>query len=103
MVELPEPVFALAKEVSPTTALPGDLVTFTITFNNTGDPVDGVTLTDVLPDGVVFVSASDGGVYDDAAGTVVWSDLTVGSEVTALTVVVEIGAETVPGLLTNLV
>ncbi|MBN1661115.1 MAG: DUF11 domain-containing protein, partial [Anaerolineae bacterium] len=97
------PLFDLAKEAAPATAFPGDLVTFTITFNNTGDPVGDVMITDELPEGVTFVSATGGGIYSSTLHAVMWDGLTVGSEDVVATVVVEIGATTAPGILTNTV
>ena len=52
----------------------GDLVTFIITVHNGGpDNATNVVVTDVLPLGLDFVSASDGGTYDDATRTITWA------------------------------
>jgi uncharacterized repeat protein (TIGR01451 family) len=54
-------------------------VTWTLTYTLTDGPVTNAVITDPLPDFLVFVSASDGGVYDDATRTITWNlgDLTV--------------------------
>ncbi len=50
----------------------GDIVTYTITFDNVGDQVaSGVIITDTLPPGVRFVSATDGG--KKIGNRVVWT------------------------------
>lgn len=52
----------------------GDLVNFTITAHNNGPSnATNVVITDVLPIGLDFVSASDGGLYDDATRTITWA------------------------------
>ncbi|MDJ0791011.1 MAG: SdrD B-like domain-containing protein [Acidimicrobiia bacterium] len=54
---------------------PGDTVTFTVTVTNEGpSAATGVTLTDVLPPGVTYVSDTASGAFDPTTG--VW---TVGS------------------------
>jgi uncharacterized repeat protein (TIGR01451 family) len=54
-------------------------VTWTLTYTLANGPVTDAVITDPLPDFLVFVSASDGGVYDPATRTITWSlgDLTV--------------------------
>ncbi|NJM41478.1 MAG: DUF11 domain-containing protein, partial [Anaerolineae bacterium] len=50
---------SLTKSVSPSVAAPGSLVTYTLAYTISGDePAFGVTVSDTLPAGVVFVSAS---------------------------------------------
>ncbi|MDO5836176.1 MAG: DUF11 domain-containing protein [Methanobacterium sp.] len=52
----------------------GDEITFTITVHNAGpDNATNVVITDVLPLGLDFVSASDGGTYDELSRTITWS------------------------------
>jgi len=75
---------SLTKTVSATSVAVGDTVVFVITVDN-GGPSDasGVEVTDILPDGYVFVSANASvGAYDEASG--VWNvgDLAVGSQAT---------------------
>ena len=51
----------------------GGSVEYTITWSSGAKPNDGCGVNDVLPGDVVFVSASNGGVYDPATHTVAWS------------------------------
>ncbi|MCD7948597.1 MAG: DUF11 domain-containing protein, partial [Oscillospiraceae bacterium] len=54
-----------------TAVKPGDEITYVIKYiNNTGEDAT-VEITDVLPDGLEFVSASDNG--DENSGTVTWT------------------------------
>ncbi|MEG1648180.1 MAG: hypothetical protein RR325_05415, partial [Bacilli bacterium] len=47
------------KTVSPTTAKPGDVLTYTITLKNTGNvPANNVVLTDIVPAGTTYVAGS---------------------------------------------
>ena len=49
-------------------------MTYTFTVTNAGpNPVTGATVTDTLPAGMTFVSASAGGVYDSATRTVTFT------------------------------
>ncbi len=51
---------------------PGQSVSYTISYwNDSPVAADNVVITDTLPDGLLFVAASDGGV--EAAGTVTWN------------------------------
>jgi uncharacterized repeat protein (TIGR01451 family) len=54
-------------------------VTWALTYTLSDGPVTDAVITDPLPDFLVFVSASDGGVYDQASRTISWElgDLTV--------------------------
>ncbi len=63
----------VTKSVSAANAQPGDQLTYTIIVTNSGPSVaQGVTLTDVLPPGVTFVSGTGpGGVPLTAAGQTV--------------------------------
>ncbi len=63
---------ALTKSVDRPEARPGEPIEFTLTIENEGTlPATGVLLTDLLPEHVAFVSASDGG--SQAGGIVTWS------------------------------
>ncbi len=61
---------AVTKGVSNPTPNVGDNVTFTVTATNNGPgPAAGVTLTDLLPSGLLFVNAdASQGVYDNSSG-----------------------------------
>jgi uncharacterized repeat protein (TIGR01451 family) len=53
------PDFAASeKSAEPEAAATGDVITYTITAANAGDPVTGVVLSDLLPHGVAFISDS---------------------------------------------
>lgn len=56
---------------------PGDIVRYRITFDNDNDsPVTNVTVVDLLPDEVAFVSATgnkDYGTYDESSHTYTWT------------------------------
>lgn len=84
-VTISEPKLALKKEAQPLSALPGGVITFTLTLNQTAEsetPAFDVLLTDVLPTGLTYVPGSlrivsgpSGGVPDETAApilTVTW-------------------------------
>lgn len=50
----------------------GDKITYTISYQNYTINTTDITITDHLPIGVDFISASDGGTYDAAAHAVRW-------------------------------
>ena len=70
---IPTADIAVTKQVDRPTAVVGDTVTFTVTVDNRGpDPAAAVTVDDVLPSGLTFVSATPSvGTYDPGAG--VWT------------------------------
>ncbi len=88
-VTVREPDLEFSKAVSPRTALPGQIVTFTLTVNHTAateTPAYDVVLTDVIPDGLTYVAgtlqhisgqAPDSLDYSSSPPTltVVWDDL----------------------------
>lgn len=53
----------------------GDILNYTITWANPEETVSTVTITDKLPDTLDYVadSADNGGVYDVAAHTIIWT------------------------------
>jgi uncharacterized repeat protein (TIGR01451 family) len=58
-IEVPSADLALAKADTPDPVLAGQNLTYTITVGNNGPlPATGVTVTDTMPGGVTFVSAS---------------------------------------------
>ncbi|MFN3786478.1 MAG: DUF11 domain-containing protein, partial [Thiothrix sp.] len=62
----------LTKNVTPATAKRGDTVVYTLTITNQSDTTaTGVSVTDLLPAGVEYVSDDGLGTYDAATG--VWS------------------------------
>jgi uncharacterized repeat protein (TIGR01451 family) len=69
----PAPQVTIDKSANPSTVQVGEQVTFTLTVTNTGstDLVDA-QVEDSLPDGFSFVSASDGGSYDNSSREIGW-------------------------------
>jgi len=64
----------ITKTANVTTANVGDLVQYTITAHNNGpDDATGLEIVDILPTGLDFVSASDGGIYDALSRTITWT------------------------------
>lgn len=92
----------VAKNDSPNLVLVGNNVTYTITATNNGpSAATGVTLTDILPGGVTFVSAnSTQGACNETGGTVTCDVGNVEySKHVAITIVVT--APDAPGTITN--
>ena len=95
------PDIAVTKTNGVSSVVPGETLTYTITIQNTGnqDAVN-VTLSDVIPPGTGFVSASDGGAETPpGGGIVVWPlfNLPAGASVTR-TLVVDVIIPPPPGL-----
>lgn len=99
-------VLAISKTAAPDPVDAGSNLTYTVNWAVTGnEPADDATIVDTLPAGVVFVSASDSGVYDSVTRTVTWK---LGEVMTpqngSLTVVVTVPAPQYNGAtLTNVV
>src|SRR5262249_25587066 len=91
---------AVSKSVTPTTALVGDTITmFVSVLNNGPNGASGVVVTDVLPAGMTFVSASpQQGSYVASSGQWLVGDLTNGANAT-LTITALV---TQPGTITNI-
>lgn len=77
-------------------------LTYVITFINPDDEDKTATITDVIPEGMTFVSATDNGVYDIATRTITWTDLSMDAH-TRLTVkfVAKVDAESIGKTLEN--
>ncbi|MGH2966198.1 MAG: DUF11 domain-containing protein, partial [Solirubrobacterales bacterium] len=86
---------SVTKTASDASPAEGDTVTYVITVSNAGpDDATGVQVTDVLPAGVTFVSASaDVGSYDEASGIWDLGALAVGKSA-ELQIRVRVGAST---------
>lgn len=68
-----DPVVAIHKG-GPSTAAPGTTLRYRISYQNLGPAASRrASITDALPKGLRFVSASDGGTYDGTARRVTWS------------------------------
>lgn len=93
-----DPVVALDK-TGPATAAAGSLATYRLTYRNAGPADSGeARVTDSLPAGMRFVSASDGGLYDAATRKVTWDLGTVSvGETDSLRLTVRIGLGVDPG------
>ncbi len=77
------PDIAVTKDDGVTQVRPGDTLTYTLTISNAGNQdATGVVVTDTVPAGTAFVSASGGGT--ESGGTVTWPafDLAAGASVT---------------------
>ena len=68
-----DPVVTVVK-TGPLTGSAGSTLTYALSFQNLGPAAaSGASLSDVLPAGVTFVSAANGGTYHAATRTVTWS------------------------------
>ena len=68
------PRLTIAKSASTVSANPGDTITYTISYaNDSPVNVTSAVISDVLPSGLTFVSASDGGSYNAGNRTITWS------------------------------
>ena len=73
-IPLYEPELRITKTDGVDLADPGDTLTYTLDYENYGyGPAENTTIVDTLPDHATFISASNGGVYDNVAGTVTWN------------------------------
>ncbi len=81
------PVLSLTKTPDAFSATPGDTVTYTIIYGNASPvTVTNAVLTDVVPAGLTFSSATDGGTYDSGTRTVTWTIGTLATGSTGNTV-----------------
>ncbi|MEW5937720.1 MAG: zinc ribbon domain-containing protein, partial [Candidatus Thermoplasmatota archaeon] len=62
-VTVVRPIVEISKIVDRAVAAPGDLLTYTIWFNNSGSAPGIVNITDTLPIGVSYVGFVDGGAH----------------------------------------
>lgn len=60
-------------DINKTSVSLGEVIIYTITFQNIGDEDETATVTDVLPYGLAFVEADNGGAYDETSRTVTWT------------------------------
>ncbi|MEM6795693.1 MAG: FG-GAP-like repeat-containing protein, partial [Acidobacteriota bacterium] len=78
-------------------ASPGDVLIYTLSVDNPGSiDAAGVLLENVLPAGTEFVSASDGGAFDGAAGIVSWPDFDLAAGTSAARTLTVRVLETLP-------
>ncbi|MGA7614600.1 MAG: hypothetical protein WBX15_05400, partial [Thermoanaerobaculia bacterium] len=72
LVDAPRPAFTIQKSASAPLVSPGSNATFTINYQNTGNSTaTNVAITDAVPAGFTFVSATGGGTL--AGSTVTWN------------------------------
>jgi uncharacterized repeat protein (TIGR01451 family) len=72
MVNTPRPILSVQKSAASASVAENTDVTFAISYANTGDiTATGLTLTDGVPAGLTFVSATGGGT--ESGGTVTWN------------------------------
>ncbi len=85
----------ISKDDSPDPVEKGKNLTYTINWSVTGnEPADNVVVSDPLPFGTRFVSATDGGAYDSATNTVTWNlGNKVPGDAGSLTLVVVVNAD----------
>ena len=78
---------------------PGQSLTYSLALSVVNGPVTQSVVSDPLPVGQDFVSASDGGVYAAATRTITWNlgTLETGSPIKVLTYVVTVAANAAPG------
>lgn len=68
----PRPDLTVVKTADKSEVLPGEEITYTLTYKNQGRVwASNTIITDTLPAGTTFISATDGGVNQD--GLVVWN------------------------------
>ena len=89
------------KEVNSSDIHIGDEITYTIAVSNPGKTnATNIVIKDVLPEGLKFINASNGGVYDPATGIITWIVNITANSTVDLTVVANV---TKPGNITNTV
>jgi len=67
-----KPLLSLRKSADKEFASSNEGVTYTITYRNEGGMASDVVVRDVLPDGMIFVSAEPEGKYDESSKSITW-------------------------------
>jgi uncharacterized repeat protein (TIGR01451 family) len=95
------PTITVVKTATPASARPGDLVTFTIYYNNTGSAAAGtVSIKDRLPIGMTFQSASPAPTWTSGL-TFFWNFTIVAPGAHSLTLTARVNASFTGSLLVN--
>ncbi len=95
------PMITVVKIATPSNAKPGDLVTFTIYYNNTGSVAAGtVTISDSLPNGLDYVGASPAATWTDGR-TFYWNFTNVAPGAHSLTLTARVNASFTGSRLVN--
>ena len=95
------PEIITVKEVNSSDIHIGDEITYTITVSNPGKiNATNVVIRDILPEGLKFINASNGGVYDPVTGIITWILNITANSTVDLTVVANV---TKSGNITNTV
>jgi len=68
---VPMPELKFTKTVDKSIVKPGEFVTYTLGYENSGSAASNTIITDMIPDNTSFISASDNGTADN--GIVKWS------------------------------
>ena len=63
----------ISKSANPTLVTMGDIVTYTVVYDNLGADVAGVVLTDLVPTDTTYLGCSGGSKCDESGGTVSWT------------------------------
>ncbi|HKW43693.1 MAG TPA: lamin tail domain-containing protein [Thermoplasmata archaeon] len=86
------PMITVVKTATPSSARPGDLVTFTIYYNNTGNTAAGtVTIKDSLPIGMTYQNANPAPTWNNAR-TFFWNFTNVAPGAHSLTMTARVNA-----------
>ncbi len=93
-----DPVVAMTMK-APASVQAGSRIVYDLTYTNLGPkPSENAAITDSLPDGLRFVSASDGGTFRSGSRTVLWDRGTVAVNVTdSVRLVTKVPATAAPG------
>jgi len=76
VVQCGTPTFTVEKTDNLTSAAPGDIITYEVTITNTSSILIPIMwATDILPQEVSFVNATNNGFYDSQMHSVDWSNL----------------------------
>ena len=88
------------KVTSKPAVLPGETFTYTVSMLNPSSVSQAISVTDTLPAGVAFVSATGGATYNAGSHTVNWSGAVPGTSLTPTTfnIVVTMGANAPVGV-----